>query len=211
MNRRNGITTLALLASLAVTLPGWAQQGPPPQGPPQQGPPQQGPPQQGAPPRAGQGGPAQGGPPQGGPGQGGPAQFGPAPRGAQGGPDGRPGNPSADMHMPPGRWWDDPGIAQTVGLNADQVKKMDDIFNGARDHLIDLDAAVQKAEGGLQPLIESDPIDGGKIMSQIERLMQAKAELEKANAQMLVNIRMQLTHDQWVKLEGIRPPRPPGR
>jgi Spy/CpxP family protein refolding chaperone len=120
------------------------------------------------------------------------------------------------MHMPPGRWWNNPEIAQSVGLSAAQIKKMDDIFNGARDHLIDLDAAVRKAEGGLQPLLDNDPIDRGKVMAQIERLTQVKAELEKANAEMLLDIRLQLTHDQWVKLANMRPPglsgppRPPG-
>jgi Spy/CpxP family protein refolding chaperone len=115
------------------------------------------------------------------------------------------------MEMPPGRWWNDSTIAQNVGLSAAQIKKMDDSFNGARDRLIDLDAAVRKAEGGLQPLLESDPIDRAKIMAQIDRLTQAKADLEKTNAQMLLDVRMQLTHEQWVKLAGMRPPRPPER
>ena len=189
MNRNQTVTTLALLASLAIALPLRAQQGPPPgsgQG------------------QFGQAGP----PPQGGPPQRGPGMRGP---GGPGGRDGRSGNPSADMDMPPGRWWNDATIAQTVGLSAAQIKKMDETFNGARDHLIDLDAAVRKAEGGLQPLLESDPIDRAKIMTQVEKLTQAKAELEKYNAQMLLDIRLQLTHDQWTKLASMRPPRPPDR
>lgn len=188
MNRKQVVTTLALLAALAMAPPVRAQQGQQP-GPPQGQGDQPGPPSQGA-------------PPQRGPGQRGPGQ---------GRRDGRPDNPSADMQMPPGRWWNDSRIAQAVGLSAAQIKKMDDSFNGARDHLIDLDAAVRKAEGGLQPLLDSDPIDRNKVMAQIERLTQAKAELEKANAQMLLDIRLQLTHDQWVKLENVRPPRPEDR
>jgi Spy/CpxP family protein refolding chaperone len=188
MNRIHAVTTLALLASLAIALPLRAQQGPPPaSGQGQFG--QAGPPPQGGPPPRGQG------------------QRGPG----QGGPGGRPGNPSANMEMPPGRWWNDATIAQTVGLSAAQIKKMDETFNGARDHLIDLDAAVRKAEGGLQPLLESDPIDRARIMAQVEKLTQAKAELEKSNAQMLLDIRLQLTHDQWTKLASMRPPRPPDR
>jgi hypothetical protein len=115
------------------------------------------------------------------------------------------------MQMPPGRWWNDTNTAQAIGLNAAQIKKMDETFNGARDRLIDLDATVRKAEGDLQPLLDYDPIDRGKVMAQIERLTQAKAELEKANAQMLLDIRLQLTHDQWLKLASMRPPHPPER
>ncbi|MGD0963673.1 MAG: periplasmic heavy metal sensor [Candidatus Acidiferrales bacterium] len=186
INRRCAVATLALLASLAMALPARALQ--PLLEQPRQAqddpPPPQGPP---PPPR--------------------PGQRNPGP----GGREGRPDNPSADMHMPPGRWWNDPAIVQSIGLSAAQIKKMDETFNGARDHLIDLDATVRKAEGGLQPLLDTDPVDPAKIMAQIERLTLAKAELEKANAQMLLDIRLQLTHDQWVKLAGLRPARPPER
>jgi Spy/CpxP family protein refolding chaperone len=188
MTRQHAIATLALLASIAMALPVAAQQAPP--GPPSQA--------QGGQPAP----PPQGGPPPRGPGQRGPGQV---------GREGRPENPSADLQMPPGRWWNDSSIAQNVGLSAEQIKKMDDIFNGARDHLIDLDADVRKAEGGLQPLLDNYPIDRAKIMAQVERFAQAKAALEKANAQMLIDILAQLTHDQWVKLESMRPPQPPGR
>jgi Spy/CpxP family protein refolding chaperone len=192
MNPRRAVGTLALLASLAVALP--ARTLPPALDEPPQG--QDGPPPPpGAPPPRGPGG-------QRGPGPGGPGP---------GGREGRPDNPSAELHMPPGRWWNDPAIAQSVGLSAAQIKKMDDTFDGARDHLIDLDATVRKTEGGLQVLLDTDPIDPARVMAQIEKLTQAKAALEKATAQMLLDVRMQLTHDQWVKLAGVRPPRPPER
>jgi Spy/CpxP family protein refolding chaperone len=192
MNQRRALTILAFAVCLATAVPTRAQQGSPDM--PEQGRDGQGPPGGGQRGQRGPGGPGQSGPGQGGPGR-----------------EGRPDNPSANMHMPPGRWWNDPNIAQTVGLNPTQIKKMDEIFNGARDHLIDLDGAVRKAEGGLQPLVDADQIDRAKVMAQLDRLTQAKSELEKATVQMLVDIRMQLTHDQWVKLEGVRPPRPPER
>jgi Spy/CpxP family protein refolding chaperone len=195
MKRRQVLIALTLLAGSAVAPQLRAQQGPPP-APPQGQNGQPGPPFRGGPPPRGMG---QRGP---GPGQGGP---GPAGRG------GRPRDPAADMEMPPGRWWNDSKTAQAVGLSAAQIKKMDETFNGARDRLIDLDAAVRKAEGGLQPLLEADPIDRGKVMGQIERLTQAKADLQKTNAQMLLDIRLQLTHDQWTKLASLRPPPPPAR
>lgn len=185
MNRRHAVATLALLANLGIALPARALQAPPDDPPQAQG---------------GQlPGPPQGAPPLRGPGQGG---RGPRPAGR----DGRPDNPSADMRMPPGRWWNNPNIAQSVGLTAAQIQKMDGTFNGVRDHLIDLDAAVRKAEAGLQPLLDSDQIDRAKITAQIDQLTQAKSELERATAEMLLDIRAQLTHDQWVKLAALRPP-----
>ena len=107
---------------------------------------------------------------------------------------------------PPGRWWDDPEFVKKLGLSDDQQKKMDDIFNNARLNLIDLSATVQKAEAIMEPLVAADPPDENKVLEQIDRVAQARAELEKANARMLLGIRRQLTHEQWLKLKAERPP-----
>ena len=58
----------------------------------------------------------------------------------------------------------------------------------------------------MEPLVAADPPDENKLIAQIDRVAQARAELEKANARMLLGIRRQLTHDQWLKLKAERPP-----
>jgi Spy/CpxP family protein refolding chaperone len=111
------------------------------------------------------------------------------------------------LHMgPPGRWWDDPDFVKRLALSTDQQKKMDDIFNTNRLKLIDQFAALQKEEAIMESLVSADPPDENKLLAQIDRVAQARAELEKANARMLLGIRRQLTHDQWLKLEADRPP-----
>jgi len=121
--------------------------------------------------------------------------------------DMRPGPPPMErafggrMH---GRWWDDPQTAQKVGLSADQQKKMDDIMQQNRLKLIDLNASLQKQEAIMQPLMEAEQPDEGKILAQIDAIAQARAELEKANARMLLGIRQVMTPDQWTKLKAMR-------
>ena len=121
--------------------------------------------------------------------------------------DWRPGPPPMErafqgpMH---GRWWNDPKITQQIGLTADQQKKMDDIMQQHRLKLIDLNAALQKEEALMHPLIEADQPDESKILAQIDSIAQARAELEKANARMLLGIRQVLTPDQWKKLRELR-------
>lgn len=100
----------------------------------------------------------------------------------------------------PGRWWDNPNVAQQVGITDDQKKKMDDIFQQHKLQLIDLKAAVEKQEAIMEPLVGADQPDEAKILSQIDAIAQARAELEKANARMLFGIRTVLTPDQWKKL-----------
>jgi periplasmic protein CpxP/Spy len=102
---------------------------------------------------------------------------------------------------PYGRWWDNPEVAERIGLTDDQKKKMDDVFQQARLKLIDLDAALKKEEVSMEPLVNSDQPDEAKLLAQIDRVAQARAELEKANARMLLGIRRVLTVDQWKKLQ----------
>ena len=98
------------------------------------------------------------------------------------------------------RWWDNPSTAREVGLSADQIKKMDDVFTQYRIKLIDLNGALEKEEIIMEPLVSAEQIDEGKMATQIDRIAQARAELEKANGRMLLAIRKQLTTEQWAKL-----------
>jgi len=101
----------------------------------------------------------------------------------------------------PGRWWNNPQMAQKLGLTPEQQKRMDDIFQQNRMKLIDLNALLQKEEATMEPLMEADQPDEARILAQIDRVAQARAELEKADARMLLGIRRTLTADQWKKLQ----------
>jgi len=105
------------------------------------------------------------------------------------------------LGMPGGKWWANPEVAQRLGLTADQTKKMDDIFQQHRLKLIDFNASLQKEELIMEPLIGAEQPDEGKIVAQIDKVALARAELEKANARMLLGIRRLLTPEQWNKLK----------
>ncbi|HTC35119.1 MAG TPA: Spy/CpxP family protein refolding chaperone [Bryobacteraceae bacterium] len=108
---------------------------------------------------------------------------------------------------PPGRWWMDPGMVQKLGLTADQQKRIDTLFQQSRLKLIDLSAGLQKEEAILEPLVEADRPDEAQVLAQIDRVAQARAELEKANARMLLGFRGVLTQEQWKKLQAEDPHR----
>jgi periplasmic protein CpxP/Spy len=107
-------------------------------------------------------------------------------------------------HEGMGRWWDNPDVAKDLNLGTDQKQKLDDIFQQNRLKLIDLHASLQKEEATLDPLMNADTPDEGKILAQIDRVAQARAELEKSNARMLLSVRQVLTADQWAKLKAAR-------
>jgi Spy/CpxP family protein refolding chaperone len=102
---------------------------------------------------------------------------------------------------PPGIWWHNPDLIQKLMLTPDQQKRMDDILQQSRLQLIDLRANVEKQELLMEPMLAANPPDTNKILEQIDHTAQARAELEKANAKMLLGIRNVLTPDQWTKLQ----------
>jgi len=147
------------------------------------------------------------------------AAFGAATVFAQGPGGGFDGGPGMGPHRPPmeramgprgerghefGRWWDNPRIAEKLKLTDTQRKAMDDIYQQHRLTLVDLHATLEKAELQMEPMISADTPDEGKILSQIDRVAQSRAELEKANARMLLDIRKQLTPDQWKQMKADR-------
>jgi Spy/CpxP family protein refolding chaperone len=102
---------------------------------------------------------------------------------------------------PPGMWWHNPDLVQKLALTPDQQKRMDDILQQSRLQLVDLRANVEKQELLMEPMLAANPPDTNKVLAQIDHIAQARAELEKANAKMLLGIRNVLTPDQWTKLQ----------
>jgi Spy/CpxP family protein refolding chaperone len=118
---------------------------------------------------------------------------------------GRPEGGGMGFHIgPEGMWWKNPMVVQRLTLTADQTKKMDDIFQQSRLQLIDLKANVEKAQVMLEPMLSANPLDVAKASAQIDKVAQARADLEKSNAKMLLGIRGVLTADQWTKLRDHR-------
>ena len=66
-------------------------------------------------------------------------------------------------------------MVQRIGINSDQQKKMDNIFQANRLRLVDLHATVQKDEMTLGPLMSSETPDETKILAQIDKVAQARA------------------------------------
>jgi Spy/CpxP family protein refolding chaperone len=103
-----------------------------------------------------------------------------------------------------GRWWNNPKVVERLKLTEEQRKAFDGILLQHRKTLIDLRANVEKAELEMEPLMGDDQPNEAKILAQIDKVAQARAELEKANARFLLAIRNKLTPEQWKQMEAYR-------
>jgi Spy/CpxP family protein refolding chaperone len=103
-----------------------------------------------------------------------------------------------------GRWWNNPKIVARLKLTDEQRKDFDGILLAHREKLIDLRASLERAELEMEPLIRDDQPNEAKILSQIDKVAQARADLEKANARFLLAIRNKLTPEQWKQVQAFR-------
>ena len=108
------------------------------------------------------------------------------------------------MGDPQGRFWNNPTTVTKLKLTDDQRKGMDQVLQQHRTTLVDLHANLEKAELALEPMMKDDQPNESQILEQIDRVAQARAELEKGNARFLLAIRAKLTPEQWKGLQELR-------
>ncbi len=104
---------------------------------------------------------------------------------------------------PGGAWWKNSEIVRQLNLTDEQVKKVSKTFLDHKLQLIDLQADLDKQELRLQPLMDVDQPDAGKVGAQIDLITAARGRLEKENAMMMLDIRRWLSVDQWKKLKSL--------
>ena len=142
--------------------------------------------------------------------------MGPAPGGGRGdvGPNGGPppstgqsgqsneGQMRAGLQVgPPGRWWDDKSFAKSLKLRPEQQTRMDAIFEQNRNTLVTRYQGLQQAESQMEEISRSPNPDETTLFTQIDRVAQARAELEKANTHYLLQLRKEMDPDQIARLE----------
>jgi Spy/CpxP family protein refolding chaperone len=100
-----------------------------------------------------------------------------------------------------GRWWDDAKTMRKLNLRSEQQHKMDDIFEANKPTLLNLYGNLQREEAHLTSLPPGDLQDETKVFAAIDRVAQARTELEKAKVHVLLQIRQQMDPDQRTALD----------
>jgi Spy/CpxP family protein refolding chaperone len=103
-----------------------------------------------------------------------------------------------------GKWWKNTGIAERIGLSADQVSDIEKIFVRTRPDFIDLRADLEKKQFLLQQAMEDPTVDRKDLEKKMEAVENSRAELQKARQRMLLDIRQLMKPEQWQKLLQLR-------
>lgn len=163
-------------------------QGRPPGGPPSGPPP-------GAPPPAGPGSTSPGSASPGSAGSGASGNASPGARGSTG------SSHSSLQFGPVGRWWDDKSVVQSIGLRKEQQQKMDSIFNANKPAILASYKTFLSEQAKLDALNKDPKVDKANLFTAIDAVSQARASLQKATSQMLLQIRNEMEPGQITKLE----------
>lgn len=102
---------------------------------------------------------------------------------------------------PVGRWWDNKTVAKTVGLRQDQTRRMDSIFNENKSAILSSYQTFLKEQSRLISLSKSPQADKASTFAAIDAVNQARSNLQKATAQMYLQLRQQMDAAQIEKLE----------
>ena len=105
------------------------------------------------------------------------------------------------MFAPSGRFWDDKKTVKSLSLRPDQQKRMDDLFNSSKDNLVSLYDNLQHEQQRYNSMSREDMQDESKVFAQIDRVSQARSDLEKAKAHLLLQIRKELDPQQLDELD----------
>ncbi len=101
----------------------------------------------------------------------------------------------------PGRWWDDKKTIKNLGLRSDQQERMDDIFNANKGNLVSLFENLQQEQARFVSMPREDLQDETKVFAAIDRIAQARADLDKANFHLLLQIRKEMDPAQLAALD----------
>jgi hypothetical protein len=97
-------------------------------------------------------------------------------------------------------WWTNPALVERLGLTEDQKARIERAYENHRLQIMSTTEQLEKEEALLKKLLEAEPLDRNAILAQIDRVVQARGELERTNSVMTLEMREVLTPAQWAQV-----------
>ena len=101
--------------------------------------------------------------------------------------------------MPPGKWWQRAEVIQELELTRDQQNRLDEIFRGAANELIDAKGEVEKLQVAIRGEMDRPQIRRSELQKIATQLSAARGKLFERELMMLVDMRAVLNEQQWAK------------
>ena len=111
---------------------------------------------------------------------------------------------AADLDLPRGKWWENERVVARIGLTEEQQSAIGALVYEHAIRMIDLNAALKKAELELADLAGRDDFSPTALRKAFNGFQDARCKLESERFEMLLAVRGKLTAAQWTQLLEIR-------
>ncbi len=105
------------------------------------------------------------------------------------------------FNLPEGKWWLNEEVVKELQITEAQQKELGKIYYAHLEKAIDLRAKVEKEELKLREMLDLNTINEKELLSQVDKLLEARNSLERARAELFVKVRIILTAEQWAKIK----------
>ena len=103
-----------------------------------------------------------------------------------------------------GKWWQNPDVVSKLALSDSQISQLNQVFYNHKMKLIDYGANMEKQDLKLQNMLDADQPDEGQVDAQVDQVLAARGKLEREFTTMSLDLRKQLSLEQWRQLKTMR-------
>ena len=103
-----------------------------------------------------------------------------------------------------GKWWYRPAVKDQLQLTPDQTNKINKIWMEHRKRIIDIKSDIEKGYLDLENLMGQPALDTQGAYKLAESLGQLHAKQIEERVKMTIDIRQELSVEQFEKLKGLR-------
>ena len=103
-----------------------------------------------------------------------------------------------------GKWWQNPDVVSKLALSDAQVTQLNQVFYNHKLKLIDYGSDMEKQDLKLQTILDADQPDEAQVNSQVDQVLSARGKLEREFTAMNLDLRKQLSLEQWRQLKTMR-------
>ncbi len=97
-------------------------------------------------------------------------------------------------------WWDSTGVVSSLNLSEVQTKQVKSIQQASVGRLMDLRAAVNKAESNLEDVFNQSAVDELKAEAAVDQYANARDNMTRELTRLSLKMRGVLTAEQWQQL-----------
>ena len=103
-----------------------------------------------------------------------------------------------------GKWWYRPGVKDALKLTPDQIDKINTIWMEHKKRIIDIKSDIGKTYLDLENMMSQPMTDRQEAYKLAERLAQLHSQQTENRIKMAIDIRQELSIEQFQKLKGLR-------